>query len=353
MSGWAPTWLSTLAGAERLATDENEVTLSPVWCRKAAGWAECIWAFALALLIANDHVLKGAGFLPGSVTGKLSDFAGLVVAPVLVAVLVALAGIRGPRTRAACFAAVVMPFAAIKLSIDAAVALQSVLALAGVRSRVWSDPTDLVALGVLPFVWRVAESLERHVAEKARLVHVLGAMLGGIACVATSAPLPDKYRTSAYLVSMARTKVTVDVSRVTIALDCSALDASITALGANDFEPTFCSSLFPSDVLPLDRDFARGSGDDFDSPVEEEPPCDAVLIGARGLDPTIVYWRKGASKTPQNRSVGSELDPSAVYLEPAGSSFYVAASGVMHVRTLDGPVPDVACSSLDEPEGLP
>jgi hypothetical protein len=39
---------------------------------------------ALSVLVLNDHWLKGAGLLPGWLTGKLSDFAGLIVAPILV-----------------------------------------------------------------------------------------------------------------------------------------------------------------------------------------------------------------------------------------------------------------------------
>jgi hypothetical protein len=45
------------------------------------------WIAALALLVLNDHVLKHAGVLPGWLTGKLSDFAGLYVAPALLASL--------------------------------------------------------------------------------------------------------------------------------------------------------------------------------------------------------------------------------------------------------------------------
>src|SRR5262245_28812425 len=58
---------------------------------------------ALALLLVNDHLLKGAGILPGAITGKLSDLAGLIVAPVLVAALV---GARTPPSRALALAAV-------------------------------------------------------------------------------------------------------------------------------------------------------------------------------------------------------------------------------------------------------
>jgi hypothetical protein len=317
-------------------------------------WSEGIWASALALLLLNDHVLKRSGWLPGAVTGKLSDFAGLVVAPVLVAVLAALAGCRGPRVRIVCFVAVSAMFTAIKLSVDAAEGFDRALAFAGLRSRVWSDPTDLVALGVLPLAWRISASLETRLVEQAaHLGHVLGAMVAGIACLATSDDSPWEYRTSAYLVSLAREPVTVRVLRVGAALDCAALEASVESLDANDFEPTFCAKLAPTDTLPLDRDFAGGYPGDLHGRAEEEPLCDAVLLGIAGLAPTIVYWQKGSEKSPVNGEVPSNLDSSAVYLEPAGDSLYLASSRMLSVRTLAEPVPEVDCASLEKPEGLP
>jgi len=38
---------------------------------------------AVGVLVLNDHALKGAGVVPGMVTGKLSDFAGLAFFPLL------------------------------------------------------------------------------------------------------------------------------------------------------------------------------------------------------------------------------------------------------------------------------
>jgi predicted cation transporter len=54
---------------------------------------------ALVTLVVNDHLLKTAA--PGFLTGKLSDVAGLVVVPVLVAELVAVAGRRVGRREGA------------------------------------------------------------------------------------------------------------------------------------------------------------------------------------------------------------------------------------------------------------
>src|SRR5689334_17922691 len=69
---------------------------------------------AVTVLVANDHWLKGAALLPAWLTGKLSDFAGLVVAPLLA---VTLLGARRRGARVACFCAVALSFAALELSL--------------------------------------------------------------------------------------------------------------------------------------------------------------------------------------------------------------------------------------------
>src|SRR5688500_18032602 len=84
---------------------------------------------ALAVLLINDHVLKGAGLLPGWVTGKLSDLAGLIVAPVLAAVVLRA---RSPRARVLAFALVAIPFALTKMSDLGARAMESVVGSLGI-----------------------------------------------------------------------------------------------------------------------------------------------------------------------------------------------------------------------------
>jgi hypothetical protein len=124
---------------------------------------------ALVLLVVNDHLLKG--LYPGWVTGKLSDFAGMVVAPL---VLVALAQALGPRrwlesvesvrlTAWGALASVALPFALSKTWAPATRAYEVLFALPR-RPLAWllaavaevptytssvvlvRDPTDLVAL---------------------------------------------------------------------------------------------------------------------------------------------------------------------------------------------------------------
>lgn len=122
-----------------------------------------IVVIAIALLIVNDHVLKAIA--PGVLTGKLSDVAGMIFFPVLLAAAAEQLGIR--RGVAAVIVAAMatgVVFATIKLSPAAAdlyrtgmAALQwpfraSIAALAGDplpalgRAQLVADRTDLIAL---------------------------------------------------------------------------------------------------------------------------------------------------------------------------------------------------------------
>jgi hypothetical protein len=77
--------------------------------------AHPIAILAMALLVVNDHVLKAA--YPGLVTGKLSDFAGLVFFPLLLAAASEQVGIRrGMTAVVAATIATGIVFASIKLS---------------------------------------------------------------------------------------------------------------------------------------------------------------------------------------------------------------------------------------------
>ena len=124
---------------------------------------------ALALLVLNDHVLKAR--FPGLVTGKLSDLAGMVLAPLFVlAIADALAPASLARRRAyatasawACVLFVACAFTLTKTWTPAAHFYETVMGLARTPFRwigawtlgrpLWTehvvlvrDPTDLVAL---------------------------------------------------------------------------------------------------------------------------------------------------------------------------------------------------------------
>jgi hypothetical protein len=137
--------------------------------------AHPIAILAIALLVVNDHVLKAA--YPGVVTGKLSDFAGLVFFPLLLAAASEQVGIRrGMTTVVATTLATAIAFASIKLSPAAGELYRVALAalqwpfraafalVAGDRVpamghvQLVADRTDLIALVALA----VPIALARH-----------------------------------------------------------------------------------------------------------------------------------------------------------------------------------------------
>lgn len=123
---------------------------------------------ALGLLAVNDHLLKGAGLLPGVVTGKLSDFTGLFFFPLLLTACldVGLHGInwvtRRPRLDASLSSAKLIGaglftavlFTSIKLSPTAAAVYGRLLRAADLLDllpgiQIVQDPTDLMALPMI------------------------------------------------------------------------------------------------------------------------------------------------------------------------------------------------------------
>ena len=119
---------------------------------------------ALAVLAVNDRMLKGSA-VPAWLTGKLSDFAGVFVFPLVVTAVFDLAvlGIsrlgarvdftlrRWKLVMAIGLTAVV--FATIKISPIASRAMAHGLSTIAGQSHVVADPTDLIALVMLAGTW--------------------------------------------------------------------------------------------------------------------------------------------------------------------------------------------------------
>ena len=145
---------------------------------------------AAAVLIINDHVLKG--WFYGPLTGKLSDIAGLVLAPAVLCLVITLCRSRTPpRTAAAlAVAATAAGFVAVKTTEQAAMfASQAWTAVAG-PSLVLRDPTDLVALPALALAYWTARRTRDGARIRPRAGDVLrvtgGAALATFAVTATS-----------------------------------------------------------------------------------------------------------------------------------------------------------------------
>ncbi|MEP7053976.1 MAG: hypothetical protein ABI912_01840 [Actinomycetota bacterium] len=108
---------------------------------------------SIVLLALNDAVWKGAA--PPWLTGKLSDFAGLVFFPGLLALVFGLLLPRMSSRYAGLVAwwSTAVVFAAVKTLPVANHAIVSVLGVLGGPMEVVRDPSDVLALAVLPVGW--------------------------------------------------------------------------------------------------------------------------------------------------------------------------------------------------------
>jgi len=147
------------------------------------------FALALAVLVLNDHVLKTA--YPGWITGKLSDAAGLVVAPLLLGVL--LTAWRVPRPMLVAIAVVGLGFTLTKATAAGAATASAIWSLTGVPTLIRADVTDLLALPALYGAWLLhAQVSERTLGDwRSRVARTIGVGLVPVTAVATAATSCD------------------------------------------------------------------------------------------------------------------------------------------------------------------
>jgi hypothetical protein len=121
---------------------------------------------AVAMLATNDWVLKRSS-LPGWLTGKLSDVAGIFVFPLIVTAVVDLLLLGCARARllptmdftlrrwklAAAIAATAIGFCVLKAWPAGSTWLAGIWAKLAGPNRVAVDPSDLLALALLPVTW--------------------------------------------------------------------------------------------------------------------------------------------------------------------------------------------------------
>ncbi|WP_174876239.1 hypothetical protein [Acrocarpospora corrugata] len=153
---------------------------------------------AVAVLLLNDHVLKAAW--PGAVTGKLSDFAGLVVAPPLLNLV-----LRRPWVSVLVTG---VAFTLVKTTAAGAAFASEGWTLVWGPSQVLADPTDLLALPALYGAWWIWNHPGPGAERLARVVVVIPCTV--LAVAATSGP--GVFRPySAFAVAVADERIVVAV----------------------------------------------------------------------------------------------------------------------------------------------
>lgn len=304
-----------------------------------------IFVVALVVLVVNDHWLKGAGLFPGWVTGKLSDFAGLIVAPVLVATVL---GASTLPARLLCWVAVVVPFSAIKLWPPAARALEQLMGSVGLPGRIWSDPTDLVTLSVLPLAWWVhANPSPKRTPRGARWLERGTAIAAAMACLATSSSTLE-LTTAIAVLNTTHDTIKLQVFRPREPLDCASVVADPeSTLTADDFEFEGCHTLQALEMVPLDLDWRTNEREnDLGFPPSVFwRECDAVLLRAPGLDDTILFW----NDVPQdviNQSGGIPAnDAHVAYIEQVGKQLFIARPDISKAWLPNFSLPAASCEA--------
>lgn len=245
-----------------------------------------LWLSSLAVLALNDHVLKGASILPSAVTGKLSDFAGLIVAPLLLAVLLRA---RTQRGWLLAHIAVGGVFSAIQLSATAAHLWSAAMETVAFPWVITRDPTDLIALPAL----LVSATVLRTVAEGRtagmgrRSVELAAGGVGLLCCTATSRP-PEPFerpdiRVEVFVHNAGEEDIVVRMRPLAegVSLDC---DVIAEDPGRLLTEPLFGNT----QALRLEPDQNFGLGNNGDPVIDG---CLAYLLDVDGMRPTIVMWR--------------------------------------------------------------
>lgn len=267
------------------------------------------FAGSLALLVANDWLFKGHGVLPSWLTGKLSDFAGLIVAPVC---LVSLLALRRRSAQLCCISATSVVFALTKVFPAGAELLERALAWVGLSWKVWPDPSDLTALAVLPISWFCCRALFRGASTRdaaPRIARWL-AVPACAACLASSYDEPgETFYSRAYLYNGTKSEALVEVSRSW--LSCDALSAfDHPFLEPSDFTTLGAFKVPAGAVLPLEPgDLGDHSGDRRG----ENCLCPLLRISNAGRTINVQLLDLGRVDLPQQPSQ-SELSQAVRHL---------------------------------------
>lgn len=263
-----------------------------------------LWLAALVTLVLNDHVLKHSIY-SGVITGKLSDFAGLLVAPILLATLLR---VRTSRGFIGALAATGAVFACINVSHELAALFDATVSTI-IPFVTVTDPTDLIALIMLPFGFVVFVPVMRAEARPRKQLEFGIAMVGGAACMATSPPNYCEDGDCAYYepietqVSMLNTsneahEVYVRQLRTDVQLDCEAVERAP-------------ASFLASDLFEAGARLMIESGQEVPLQIVARQQCSAARVEAAHLPDMVVFFT-GSLPT-------KFVDPSQI-LETAGEN---------------------------------
>lgn len=333
--------------------------LTPRWDLSAL--RHPLWWSALVLLLVNDLCLKGRGVAPGWLTGKLSDFAFLIVAPAVCAALLPRA-FPGRRVVALC--SVTVLYVGAELSPEFSRALLLMAAKLGLHWKLWPDLTDLLALGVLPAAYWLLRERPESPRPRRLWPERTGLIIGTVACLATSAPQGHRHRP--FLVNRSEQTVDVRVTWLLSKVDCSALPQDLAStLNAGDLTDAISFSLPPGEVAVLAGAALAGESPVGECGLDELMPnyhCVGAIVEIDGAQPVLMIGRSSweetnpsffscnppdlDSKCKSPFNLKDDPGPDALSLEQAGSGLEIRGT---HFDMADDTarMPNVRIAELD------
>lgn len=180
-------------------------------------------------------------------------------------------------------------FGITELSQSAADAVSRWAGVLHIPCRLWADPTDLIALSILPLTWHLMAQLSSSSKRSARIDGALGRValgLGIFASIATTQPGPPTWTTGAYVVNRSGAGLDVRVRWTSAMIDCDVLrgaDLSAAVSGVI-FDEAITYRLAVDETVPLERvDPATPTATPFST-----GECQLAMVAIDGAPDTIV-----------------------------------------------------------------
>ena len=275
-----------------------------------------VWLGALGMLVLNDHILKALSL--GALTGKLSDIAGLFLAPALLATLCMASSRRVFWGGAILVGAV---FSAINLSPQLALLWDAAMSSMLLPFHTTPDPTDLLMLPALALGgWRALVFTKRPLASSKKPRALGIAALAALACSASGVNSnsqhvePSEFQGTVTIFNKTNEVHQLEIYSLSeeITLDCDAVSSNPGAMLRNelfeDFRSPFLIPLFSGEEVAVNP----GDWTQNWNTSSRTGDCQAFLVRSQNLADILVFWRTGTVNFKRyfhNKDAPQELEP--------------------------------------------
>lgn len=248
------------------------------------------WWIMTALLVINDAFLKSWTAFPGIISGKLSDFTGLLVFPLLLA---AIFHVKRQSRWLACHIVTAAVFCAVKLIPDAGTLYVHALRAIGIQAQLWHDPTDIIALLSLPLSFFLYPRLTPrfHPQKHAQRFKILAIATAGLACVASSGARAPRQLTTYDGNLMVSDLTLINATPDSISVSVETLNPHVKADCRAPFDP----QQFKKDQFETKGTWTQNPGEaaavlPYAIRKTSDPACKIIKLSIDNIESVLVRW---------------------------------------------------------------